>query len=460
MKKINQPRSRRCFLKQCAGVLAGSATMSATLTRLQLANAQAVGNDYKALVCIFLFGGNDSYNLIVPTSSSQYQTYSDVRQNLAIAQDELLSISPITDTGVAYGFHPSMSSVRDLFENDTLSVIANVGSLVEPVTKSTYLNNTAVKPPQLFSHNDQQNFVQSLSTGIAKNGWAGRAADTLASINDNQRLSMNISLSGSNIWQSGRNVIPYSISGQGISTLTGLDGASVDGFERNRAEIYRTLLENSQSHLFEQEFSRVQLRAWDLAAEISVAINDLEPIETVFPEGNRLATDLKMIAQLISARDALDVRRQVYFVGMGGFDTHGGQNNTQPELLSTLSEAMNAFNSSMIELGVQDNVTTFTASDFGRTLTSNGDGTDHGWGGHQLVMGGAVRGREIYGQMPSLEINSDDDIGEGRIIPTTSIDQYGATLASWFGLQAQDFSDVFPNLANFDSVDLGFMNNV
>lgn len=444
-------------MKQCAGVLAGSATFSATLSRMQLANAQSVGNDYKALICIFLYGGNDSYNMVVPTSTSAYATYASVRQNLAIEQNALLPITPVSLSTTDYGFHPSMSAVRDLFQMGKISVLANVGALIEPVTKTTYQMNQVAIPPQLFSHNDQQNFVQSLTNGIAKNGWAGRAADVMGSLNVNQRLSMNISLSGANIWQSGRNVIPYSINGSGVATLSGLNENSSDAFERNRAQIYKTLLQNTQPHIFEEEYSKVQLRAWSLANELSSAINEQPALTTVFPSDNKLATDLKMIAQLISARAALDVRRQVFFVGMGGFDTHGGQNNTQPELLEKLSQAMNVFYQSLVELGVENNVTTFTASDFGRTLTSNGDGTDHAWGGHQLILGGAVNGGDIYGTMPSLEIDSEDDIGEGRIIPTTSIDQYGATLANWFGLPVADFPDVFPNLQNFSGHNLGFM---
>ncbi|WP_049721114.1 DUF1501 domain-containing protein [Gilvimarinus polysaccharolyticus] len=446
--------SRRRFLRKSVAACLGSASFAALSSRMQLAMAQTAGdNDYKALVCIFLFGGNDSYNMIVPTSASEYSRYANVRQNLAIAQGDLL---PMSAGSHDYGFHPSMSALQQLYNSGQLAVLANCGSLIEPVSKQRYNNHQALLPPQLFSHNDQQTFVQSLARDTATTGWAGRAADILQSMNINQQLSMNISLSGNNIFQSGSKVFPYAINGFGVELLNHFDAHSDDPQEVSRAQVFRALMQGADNHIFQREYANVQERAWTLAGDVKSALDTQTPLNTQFPEG-KLATDLAMVARLISARDALDVKRQIYFVGMGDYDTHGDQANRQPVLFNELSQGISAFNNAIAEQGLANQVTTFTMSDFGRTLTSNGDGTDHAWGGHHLITGGAVNGGHIYGTLPSLELNSDDDIGEGRIIPTTAIDQYGATLASWFGLPAADFANTFPNLVKFDRADLGFM---
>lgn len=450
--------SRRKFLQQCAAITLGSSTLAATMARLQLANAATdPSSDYKALVCIFLFGGNDSYNMVVPTSTSAYATYANVRQNLAIPQSNLLSITPAIQSGIEYGFHPSMNGIRDLFQNENLAILANAGTLVEPITKSGYLDKTQITPPQLFSHNDQQTFVQALNQSTATSGWAGRIAEIMSGLNINNELSMNISLSGSNIWQTGNGVIPYAINGTGIESLNQFNKKATDNIEISRTQIYQTLLQSANSHVFAKEYATVQQRAWILADNISETLAAQTPLSTNFPSGSKLATDLKMVANLISARDALQTKRQIFFIGMGDFDTHGDQENRQPALFSELSAGLTAFNAAMSELNMSDKVTAFTATDFGRTLTSNGDGTDHAWGGHQLIMGGAVQGRNIYGTMPSLALNSDDDIGEGRIIPSTSIDQYGATLARWFGVPSDSINTIFPNLNHFNTTNLGFM---
>lgn len=452
MKKFDRAINRRRFLRGCLGAAAGSAGFWATQSRLQLALAQTpAASDYKALVCIFLFGGNDSYNMVMPRSSHEYDIYQSVRNNLAVPEQDILPLSPNNPGAIDFGLHPEMGASQQLFEQNRLAVLLNNGSMIEPVSKSDYQNRTALLPPQLFSHNDQQNFVQSLR-GNARTGWAGRAADIIQSMNTNDRLSMNISLGGNNIWQSGREVFPYSISGQGVETF------SYQGHhdQVTRDQVFRTLMQGADSHLFQREYAAIQERAWELSADVIAALGEQDEIATPFPEG-RLATDLKMVARMISAREALGASRQVFFVGFGDFDTHGDQLNRHPALLAELSNALGAFDGALQELNLTEQVTSFTMSDFGRTLTSNGDGTDHAWGGHQLIMGGAVRGGDLYGQAPSLALHDEDDIGEGRIIPSSSVDQYGATLASWFGLPGADFASVFPNLHNFDNADLGFM---
>ena len=448
--------NRRHFLKQAASLTLGSSSAYATSAGLQLANAMVQPDaSYKALVCIFLFGGNDAFNMVVPTGDAEYASYKASRQTLAIEQARLLSLAPLGGSGTALGLHPTMTHAQQLFNSGKLALLTNVGALVEPVTKTNYQGNKSLLPPQLFSHNDQQTFLQSLQSSARRNGWAGRAADAMQSMNTNKKLSMNISLSGSNIWQSGNSVVPYSIDAAGIKELENFNTKTSDARELSRVQIYQALLAQQQENIFQREYARTQTLAWDLAGDVKTALDAQAPLKTVFPAGNPLAANLKMVAQILSARSSLQVTRQTFFIGMGDFDTHGDQLRRHDILLAQLSAGLDAFYKATVELGIGDQVTTFTTSDFGRTLTSNGDGTDHGWGSHQMIMGGAINGGNIYGQFPELIVGGQDDIGEGRIIPTTSMDQYAATLASWYGLPAGSYADVFPNLARFNSADLG-----
>lgn len=458
MKNKYSDISRRCFLTACGAVALGSGSLYSSLARLQLAQAQmAQVDDYKALVCIFLYGGNDAFNMLVPYSQPAYDSYAATRRALAVVRGDLLELTPKTfSNGVDYGFHPAMAGAHELFASGRLAVIGNIGALVEPVSKAAYQSKSVLLPPQLFSHNDQQNFVQSLQSTTRRNGWAGRAADVLAEVNSHPKLSMNISMSGSNLWQSGNAIIPYAINPGGVDSLAYLKDTG-DAREAARTQVYHNLLNQNHSHIFQREFARTQNLAWELADEVGGILASQAPLSTSFPSGSPLAASLKMTARLIKAHSTLGMSRQMFFIGMGDFDTHGDQNTRQPNLFRQLSEGLAAFSAATEELGLQDKITTFTASDFGRTLTSNGDGTDHGWSSHQLVMGGAVSGGDIYGQIPELVIGGNDDIGEGRIIPGISIDQYAATLLRWYGLGESNFADVFPNLANFAASDLGFM---
>lgn len=457
MSKDIKSLSRRRFLSGCATLYAGSSSLLATLTSLRLAQAQTLpAGDYKALVCVFLFGGNDAFNMLVPREQSVYDAYNGSRQTLAIARNSLLPISAASQAYTDFGLHPQLPNLQNLYTTGKLAFLANVGALVEPVTKLEYQNRTAQLPPQLFSHNDQQNFVQSLQSSSVRNGWAGRAADVLAGVNANDRLSMNISLSGSNLWQSGAVALPYSVNPGGVVSLSYTDRSSMDPRHAQRVQAFENLLAQSQDHLFARVHAGLQTKAWNLADEVGAALAGAPAVTTVFPQG-RLAQSLQMTARMIAARDTLGVSRQTFFIGIGDYDTHGNQLPRHQILMAELDGALKAFYDATVELNVADKVTTFTASDFGRTLTSNGDGTDHAWGGHQLIMGGAVKGGDIYGTMPGFAIGGGDDIGEGRIIPTLSVDQYGATLAKWFGLAQSDFPEVFPNLANFTTADLGFM---
>ncbi|WP_188151315.1 DUF1501 domain-containing protein [Teredinibacter waterburyi] len=450
--------NRRHFLRNCSALALGSSCALGTLGSIQLAHAQtAPANDYKALVCIFLFGGNDAFNMLIPRSTSAYTAYANARQGLAKSSGSLIPISASRQSGADYGLHPALTDVNDLYLANKLSFVGNVGALVEPVSKIAYQAKTVALPPQLFSHNDQQNFIQSLQSTTRRNGWAGRAADILSDMNTNQRLSMNISLSGSNLWQSGAATIPYAIDPSGLKNFEQLDRSSSDERMLARIQAYENILQQGHNHTFANAYAESYTKAWDLTDEVGAALTASTSLSTNFPSDNRMASSLKMAAQMIAARNELSVSRQTFFIGVGDFDTHGDQNRRHDILMSQLNDALKSFYDATVELGVADKVTTFTASDFGRTLSSNGDGTDHGWGSHQIVMGDAVAGGDIYGTMPDLTLNSDDDMGEGRIIPTTSMDQYSATLAKWYGVPGSSFADIFPNLSNFDSTDLGFI---
>lgn len=452
--------SRRDFLKRFASTTLAGAGTYATLGSLGMMNAMAADTSgYKALVCVFLYGGNDGFNMIVPRSNAEYNEYATARQNLALPSNDLLPINPNASDGVEYGLHPSMSHIQNLFEAGALGIISNVGALITPTTRNDYITSGHPLPPRLFSHNDQQDFWQSLKTDVVQPvGWAGRMADLLHSANANPRLSMNISLSGSNLLQKGNETTPYFMSRNGVIPVRGLESSSQNAQTQRRISAFNALLQNNPEHLFGTEYASIKRSGIDLSQEITDALAASTPVTTTFPAENNLATALKTVANTIAARNQLGLSRQIFFIGVGGWDTHGNHLSQHSRLLGQISEALSAFYAATGELGLENQITTFTASDFGRTLTSNGDGTDHGWGSHQLVMGGAVKGKDIYGEMPPLIIEGPQDSGRrGRIIPTISVDQYVATLAHWFGLTQNETLEIFPNLNNFSTVDLGFM---
>ena len=455
MSKMN----RRDFIA-CSG--AAAATFAATPG---VAFAQAVGmpaafTDYRALVCVFMFGGNDSFNMLVPRSNAEYNVYQQSRQNLAVAQQDLLAINPIVSDGVDYGLHPAMSGLRGLFDNGAAAFVNNVGPLIEPTTKDQFFNGSVALPPQLFSHNDQQDQWQSLKGNTqSATGWAGRMADLIRMNVTDQQMATNASLFGSNLLQSADETVAYVMGPTGPIDFIGFsnsgDPADPGWLQR---EAFRRVVEAQYGSVYERGFADVQQRAIAAVDTVNTAINDptLPAINTVFPQ-SQLGTQMRTVAQLINARDNLQMNRQVFFVATGGFDSHDNQNDDQPGLLGGISEAMTAFYNAMVELGVSDQVTQFTQSDFGRTLTSNGDGTDHAWGGNQIIVGDAVLGQRLYGNYPLLQIGGDEDVGGGRFIPSTSADQYAATLAKWWGIEDADLGVVAPHLNNFSVRDLGFM---
>ncbi len=414
--------------------------------------------DYKALVCVFLHGGNDSFNMVIPRSNAEYNIYAASRQNMAVAQQDLLAINPVTADGTDYGLHPSMPGLQGLFENGRAAIISNIGPLIQPTTKADFFNESVTLPPQLFSHNDQQDQWNSLrGMTVSKTGWAGRLADMIRTNVADQQLATNVSLSGNSLLQSADETVAYVIGSNGPLEFQGFSnsGDPNDIFYQQRLAFERVINANYDT-IYERGFADVQRRAVATADLVNGALDGALPLNTVFPQ-TPLGNQLQTVARLISVRDSFAMQRQVFFVGIGGFDSHDDQVLNQPGLLGGVSEAMTAFYNATVEIGVADSITSFTQSDFGRTLTSNGDGTDHAWGGNQLIIGDAVLGRDIYGTFPSLVLDGADDVGGGRLIPTTSADQYAATLANWFGIPDQDLDMVAPNIGNFAMRTLGFM---
>lgn len=453
--------TRRRFLSSVCTAVGMTSLASTVFDLRRVAAAATLAGDYKALVCVFLYGGNDSNNVLVPRGTD-YPAYAAARGNLALAQATLRPISPLSGgDGRPWGLHPNLPGLQGLFGQQRLALVANVGPLVAPVTRSEYLAGTAALPPQLFSHSDQTVHWQ---TGIPdqppRTGWGGRVADLLHSLNAGAEVSMSLSLAGNNTFQIGNAVTQYQVSPDGSIGL----GWYYDGNEWNHPPsiAIRRLMARSYGNLFQGGYRDVFQRALDQDRLLAAALDAAPPLQTAFPDTD-LGRQMRMIARLISVRETLSLRRQVFFCAAGGYDTHDGQVGDQAEvgahadLLAELDGALSAFYAATVELGVASSVTSFTASDFGRTYISNGEGSDHGWGAHHFVLGGAVSGGRFYGEVPTLAVDGPDDSGDGRWIPTISVDEYSATLARWFGVAASDLPLVLPNLGRFASPDLGFM---
>lgn len=475
--------NRRRFLKHGLGAF-GAAGLCSAFGNLRVLAASAAQQyfplgDYKALVCIFLHGGNDSFNSIVPFSATEYAAYRSSRQVLiadgGVAFDQATiqanALSPLAaggglpggppSDGGSYGMHPALAELRGLFNSGRAAIIANVGTLLHPTTQAQYQAGTIAVPPQLFSHSDQSIYWQTSRPDDANaNGWGGRIADRLHSLNSGP-LPMCVTLSGNNLFQRGDLVSSYAISPEGVEKLSYLgEGPESWVIPPNADGIaaYHALLEaNAQEHAFERAFADVTRNTIANYGVVDAALSAAPALGTAFPETS-LGGQLRMAARLIQVRAALGMSRQVFFVSAGAYDTHNNQVDDQQWNLGQLSQAVKAFYDATVELSVAQSVTTFTASDFGRSLGVNVDGTDHGWGGHHFVIGGAVRGQRFYGRMPSLRDTANpDDTGYGQIIPTTAVDQYAATLAAWLGVSGSEIADIFPSLANFDSGNLGFL---
>ncbi len=474
--------SRRRFV-ECTCKTAGYLTMASAFRRFGLMNAYAQGvSDYRALVCVFLFGGNDGNNMIIPTDAggAPVAEYTSVRggSSVAITQANLANslVTSLTDTryGTKFGFHPTMPQTASLFTSGRIAVQANVGPLVRPTTRAQYLAKSVAVPTNLFSHSDQQNESQTSGpNSLSVVGWGGKIADAMQSANAGAQYPMVVSTAGSVPFANGNQTQPVNLVAQdpgipqtGVNCFAG-SGANNSAATQtdcdNRKNALQQLLTFDTGAALVQEASGVMSKSFlytDLLNQARQGIPNLNWSPTT-----GLGDQLRTVAEIIQVQATLNLKRQIFFVSLGGFDTHstqGAASGIQPNLLAQLDGALAAFYSTMVTLGMQDKVTTFTLSDFGRTLQPNtGLGTDHAWGNHQLIMGGAVQGQRIFGQFPNLALGnvtgSDDAGSSGRWIPTTSIDQFGATLAKWFGVADANLPAIFPNLLNFTTQDLGLL---
>ena len=478
-RKINA--SRREFLRAASlmsVVGAAGAPFAFNLAAMSTAAAQTAPGDYKAIVCLFLSGGNDHANTVLATDTTSWNQYTTVRTtneagSIALPAVGLtggvLPIVPKTaQAGRSFALHPSLGPLKDLFDAGRAAIIANVGTLVTPTTKAQYKAGSVPLPPKLFSHNDQQSLWQSYQPEGAAFGWGGRMGDLMASANSNV-IFTSVSASGNAVFLAGKSINQYQVSAAGAVPIGGLSGTLFGATAGTNP--LKTIISGDRSHLFEKEHAAIVKRSIDAQGALAAAMVPAgatgipNPTQYVNPNtgasaSNALATQLQTVARIIAGRSALGVKRQIFFVSMGGFDTHDFEKANHADLMAKLAHALSYFDATLGNLqgtDVRNQVTLFTASDFGRTFTSNGDGTDHGWGSHHFVLGGAVKGQNIYGMFPVTGLGHDQDVGSGSLLPSFSVDQYGATLANWFGLSATQIADVFPNIGNFTQKNLGFM---
>jgi uncharacterized protein (DUF1501 family) len=449
----NANASRRHFLGWSArmAALGAGAPFAINLAALGAASAQTA-SDYKALVCVFLFGGNDNHNTVIPYDAASYTAYQQARGVIARARNTLLPLTPLSSQGGRqFSLPPELQPLATLFDAGRAAIVANIGPLVRPTTRAQYQARSVPLPPKLFSHNDQQSVWQASVPEGAQYGWGGRIGDVLASANAKSTFT-SISISGNAVWASGQSTQQYQVGPGGAIAVNALGNAGLFG-SASAAQLLRRMVADPRSHILQNDHTRLMQRGLTANQDLRDAMAGMPALQTVFPESS-LAAQLKMAARLIAVRDNIGAKRQVFFVSLGGFDNHAFLSNSHPPLLTQLAAALSAFDAALGELNVRTQVTTFTASDFGRTLVSNGDGSDHGWGAHHLVVGGAVRGRDIYGQFPIVAVGTNDDAGQGRFIPTTSVDQYAASFARWLGLSDAQLADVLPNLQYFSPTTL------
>lgn len=447
------------------------------LLNLKLAGnaaAQPAPSDYKTLVCIFLHGGNDSYNWLVPRDSARHAVYSETRGNLALPLNQLRALNQSGGDDQLYGIHPSCEGLQEMFNGlggdaakRRAAFISNVGTLIQPVTKAQYLAESVPLPRALYSHADQiDQWQTSVPQGLAQlSGWAGRAADVLHSVANSNGVSMNISLAGNSLWQVGNSTTQFVVTDRGALTFTGSDIEDTAHPMRIKNNAHRSIIEQSYANLMQQSYAQLTKSSIELQEFFLEQFNSYNDsaIAGLFPANNWVGQQFRAAAKMIALRNGLGLHRQTLFLSFGGWDHHGELLETQGEMLTMLDGALAAFQRALDQLGLQDSVITYSASDFGRTLRSNGRGTDHAWGGNALVMGGPVQGGRIYGTFPDLTLESSDDTGYGgRTIPTTSVDSFFAELLRWFGVPAADMDYVLPNVANFynvnsSSLPIGFL---
>jgi uncharacterized protein (DUF1501 family) len=442
--------TRRSFIRYASLAAAGNALGLRPFGALNALAQNSPG--YKALVCVFLFGGNDANNTLIPFDTTGYGNYSSIRGDLALAQNTLLPLTPTPN----FALNPNLPDIQTLFNNKNAAFVANVGTLIQPLTRAEYLAGQAA-PTNLFSHPDQQlewqNAAQSASTPT---GWAGRIADALgATYNQGASIPMIASVAGDTLFCNGNSTSPVSISPGNVGAASCSEGSECSA---RQASAQALLTLDSGLSLIQADDS-ITTNAYAYAKTLADAVQSIAPLQTVFPANNGLAAQLQQIAQIIQVRAALGVQRQIFFASLGNFDTHADQLTLQSSLLAEISPALAAFYSATVELNVASDVTTFTMSDFSRTFQPNSNkGSDHAWGSHHMVIGGAVKGGQIYGTYPTLVLGGPDDSGSnGRWVPSTASSQYAATLAQWFGVPAADLPTVLPSIGSFATDNLGFI---
>ncbi len=459
--KINYvSRSRRNFVRNTGCAALGGTTFLSTLLNLKslgassIFNSAVAGGEYKALVCLLFSGGNDSYNMLIPTDPNEYADYAASRSNLAIPAVDIIDINANNTGSRTFGLHPSLPKTAALFNSGKMSFVSNVGSLIQPTTKSEFYNGTVPVPLGLYSHADQ---IMHWQTGIPHDrvatGWGGKMADMLQACNTNTNISMCLSMSGTNVWQTGNTTTEFAMHPtQGAVSIYGDN----DDWLANtvRKEALDNILDANYSDLFMNGYKNIIKTSRIGGQQLQAAI-EMAPVFNEPFVGDNLSQSLNMVANAISAQSTLGMNRQIFFIEYGGWDMHDTLINQQSGKLSEVDNALHSFNAAMEQLGISDNVTTFGISEFGRTLSSNGDGSDHGWGGNVFAMGGAVNGSSIFGDFPLLDLGNDIEVGGGVFIPTTSADEYFAEIAMWFGVPDSDLTTLFPNLGNFYSVGSG-----
>lgn len=464
--------SRRHFLRSAAALaasgtpgiglpLAGLAAMAA-----QTSHAADVSGGYKALVCLYLYGGSDMHNWVVPTDATGYAQYAAARGELAWPLNRL---QPITvtgqDAGRTFGMPSELAPLRKWYESGQAAIVANVGTLQRPVTVADFRAGVSL-PSKLFSHNDQASTWQSLQPEGAPSGWGGRMGDLLMSANAHPVFTA-ISVTGNAVFLAGNSVTQYQVGTAGPVQVPNASNNGMFGSSTAAAALQRQLASAGNSAL-QSEYTRVLQRAIGTSSLLQTGLQNVNVPAvpaTVLPNGSStitladtaLARQLRMVAQLIGAAPSLGLKRQVFMVSMSGFDTHANQMRDQPGHMAQVAHAVDYFMTALNGLGMLNNVTLFTASDFGRTLLSNGDGSDHGWGSHQFVAGGAVLGRNIHGRFPVTALGTASDIGSGRLLPAYSVSQMAAPMGRWLGLSASEVSTVLPGLNNFDAQALRFV---
>ncbi len=452
---MSKSHSRREFLKRAALLSATGAAVPLAF-QLSLINESSIAEmpkDYKALVCIFLDGGNDQHNTLIPYDNDNYKSYQRNRQKLAIPQSQLI-LPPISlDDGREVVLASQLEGIQSLFKKGRLGIIANTGTLLEPTSKKKLMNGTIKLPPRLFSHNDQKNYWLSSVSGSPQTGWAGRAGDLFLNNNTLKPLTC-ISVNGEGLFLSGAEAKSFSV---GVDGNPKLLWGSDYLFGEDYLDELRIMMSKSKENHLENEYVKVTTRGLDYADKLDTALKSRPPLKTNFPKENKLADALKMVAKQISAHKELGNKRQVFMVQLTGFDSHDNLRIKHPALLKLLNDGMVSFNLALEELNLENQVTTFTASEFGRTLTSNGDGSDHGWASHHFIMGGAVKGGKIHGRVPYPIVDGNDDFGQGRFIPDLSTDQFFWPLAKWFGVPHSDRFLVLPNLKRFNEEALNMM---